>query len=209
MNQVLIKKPLQRIVINDAIHSTVNMYMFDGNVLGDGTILNPDRKRKNSYLFTFYNKHKSYLEWLSTRLIILKERPIWNKSYLDSRTNKWYSCYWMRSLSSPFLSAQYQRWYPNGVKLIPDDINVNSDFLLHFFLDDGSRASNGAYYFALDAQPIDRVEFLRAKIEAYTGFPTSIHRNGKGYRLYIPRRFDFLGLIGDCPVKEYEYKWIQ
>lgn len=139
----------KKILANDAVHSTVDMYKFDGNLLGDGSLINSNKNKSSHFSFVFNNKHQTYLEWLSERLVLLTGRPIWNRSYFDKRTTKWYYCYWMRSLSSSFLSAQYKRWYPNGVKIIPDDINVNADFLLHFFLDDGSRASNGAYYLAI------------------------------------------------------------
>lgn len=196
-----------KLAFNYYIHSQVNMFVFDAHVLGDGCIQNVDPSKNKHYLFSFCSKYRTYIEWISSHLIILEGRTIRRKSYFDKRTNKPYESWWVRSLSSQFLTNQYKRWYPNGIKTIPDDINVNAEFLLHFYLDDGSRASNGAYYFALDSQPTNKVELLRDKIEAYTGFKVSIHRNGNGYRLYIPKRYDFLGLIGNCPVAEFDYKW--
>lgn len=195
-----------KLAINEALHNQVDLNIFDAHVLGDGSILQIGKKQKYPN-FAFYSNHKSYLEWLSERFVILKQRPIWSRSYLDKRTNKQYTGYWMRSLSSRFLDVQYKRWYPKGVKELPMDINVNAEFLLHFFLDDGSRASNGAFYLAMDAISASGTQLLRSKVESLVNSKVSIHRNGKGFRLYIPKRSNFLDVIGACPVKEFEYKW--
>lgn len=182
--------------------------LFDAHLIGDGSLLYRTKACKFPS-FTLTNKHKSYLEWVSSQMDIFKDRPIWKRSYFDTRTNKTYECYHMVALLRKEFLLEYQRAYTNGVKDIPIDINVSREFLLHWYLDDGSLATMGGIYLAVDSYSLERINILKEKLEQLVNVKFSVHKNGKGHRLYLPKkhRETFLSFIGDCPVNEYLYKW--
>jgi hypothetical protein len=186
-----------------------NQDIFDAHMIGDGSLLYRHKDDKNPSM-TITNKHSNYLKWISTELEILSNRPVWNRTYLDKRTKKTYTCFHIIALQCPKFTKEYSRWYTNeGQKDIPLDINVSKEFLLHWYLDDGSLGSSGGVYFAVDSYSLERIINLQNKLEVLTGFKIGIHKNGKGHRLYISKKYseEFFQFIGACPVKEYEYKW--
>jgi LAGLIDADG DNA endonuclease family len=186
-----------------------NQDIFDAHMIGDGSLLYRHKTDKNPS-FTVTNKHSNYLKWISNFLDVLSDRPVWNRSYYDLRTNKTYICHHIVALQCEEFLNEYKRWYSNnGQKDIPLDINVSKEFLLHWYLDDGSLGSSGGVYFAVDSYSKERIINLQSKLEILTGFKIGIHRNGKGFRLYLSKKYSqaFFEFIGPCPVKEYEYKW--
>lgn len=187
----------------------INQELFDAHMIGDGSLLY--RHKTDKYpSFTITNKHQNYLRWISEKMEILNNRPIWNRTYLDKRTNKEYSCYHIIALQRLEFFEEYDRWYSNeGKKDIPLDINVSKEFLLHWYLDDGSLGSSGGVYLAVDSYSLPRIENLKDKLQSLIGCRIGIHKNGKGYRLYFSKKYKdtFFDFIGCCPIQEYEYKW--
>lgn len=184
--------------------------IFDAHMIGDGSLLYRHKGRDKHRSFTMTNKHQAYLQWVSTKLDCLNNRPIWSRSYMDKRTKKQYTCFHCIGLQCPDFDLEYVRWYTNeSQKDIPLDINIGSDFLLHWFLDDGSLATHGGVYFAVDSYTINSITVFKNRLEVLLGFSIGIHKNGKGYRLYIAKKHSqkFFEFIGSCPVQEYEYKW--
>lgn len=189
---------------------TTQKQIFDAHMIGDGSLLYRHKGRDKHRSFTLTNKHQAYLKWVSSRLDCLKNRPIWFRGGMDKRTKKEYSCYHIIGLQCSNFDNEYTRWYTNkGQKDIPLDINIGSEFLLHWFLDDGSSATYGGVYFAVDSYTLNSINILKDKLEVLLDFVISIHRNGKGYRLYIAKKHSqkFFEFIGPCPVQEYVYKW--
>ena len=190
-------------------HRTLNLYKFDGNMLGDGSLLYSCKNKDRYPCYSHSCKYLDYIEWLTQNTELLQNRPIWTRSYFDKRTSKSYTCYWTKSLSSLFLKEQLARWYPDGTKKIPEDLQMNEEVLLHWYLDDGSLASKGGIYFAADDSSFDEAEEIRSKVENFLNLKVTIHVNDGNPRLYIRSRDtkEFLAIIGDCPVPSYMYKW--
>ncbi len=189
--------------------SAIEKQKFDGNMLGDGSIVYKTRTA-SAPRYIHFSKYTEYLKWLSLNLSYLNNRPTWDKTYLDKRTNKWYECYWMGTKSSDFFHQQRQRWYIGSKKILPNDIIVDENLLLHWFLDDGSKATHGGRYFAADDLSFEQAEELNAKIQTFTNFTTSVHNNEGNPRIYVTKKYvnDFLNIIGSCPVECFNYKWM-
>ena len=181
---------------------------FDGNMLGDGCIVYKNKTCK-APRYIHYSKHPSYLSWLSTNLSYLENRPIWNKTYKDNRTHKVYECYWMGTKSGMFFRKQRERWYVGSKKILPKDLIVDKRLLLHWYLDDGSKATKGGLYFAADDLTFEEVSELKSKIDVYTNLTVGIHSNQGNPRIYIRKKDvkDFYSIIGDCTVSSFAYKW--
>ena len=184
--------------------------LFDAHMIGDGSLIYRHKNRDKHPSFSMCNKQEQYLIWLTTQMEIFNERPVWCRSAVDKRTGNLSECYYLIALQRPEFSIEYQRWYSNnGAKNIPLDVNVSKEFLLHWYIDDGSLATHGGIYFAVDSYSRNRIEHLRDKLEVLTGCKIGIHKNGKGFRLYFAKKYreKFFNFIGPCPVVEYEYKW--
>lgn len=183
--------------------------LLDGCLLGDACLLYTHKGKNKFPVLIQASKHEEYLLWLITQLEVLAGRRVIPYGYRDARTNKVYSQSRVKSRSCAFLQDQYQRWYPNGHKTIPADLQFNCETLLHWYLGDGSRATHGGVYFATDGFALDEVEQLGQRITELIGSPCRPHKNDGHHRLYIPARYAdaFFGAIGPCPVACFSYKW--
>lgn len=181
---------------------------FDGNMLGDSSIVYKNNKT-SAPRYLHYSKHKEYLLWLSKVTSYFQDRPIWDKFQFDKRTNKTYYSYYMGTKSSELFKQQKERWYKKGKKIVPFDIKIDNLLLLHWFLDDGSKASKGGIYFAVDGFSFEEAESLSSKVNSYTNVKTSVHVNQGNPRVYIWKKDvkDFYSIIGACPVSSFNYKW--
>jgi hypothetical protein len=107
------------------------------------------------------------------------------------------------------LVEQYKRWYPQGTKIVPEDLELSPLTVKYWFIDDG----NTSYH---------KDRFQRLKI-ATNGFSdkdrdvlqgnlaelditTKVSKLGELYikKSLAPLLFSY---IGDCPVSCYKYKW--
>ncbi len=189
-------------------HRDISLNLLDGFLLGDGSILFTNKSKNKMPVLSTSSKHREYLEWLQ-QYSLFNDRPIWLSDYIDKRTKQLYKGFWIRSGSSQYLLEQRNRWYPDGKKRLPYDININQETLLIFYLDDGSTASTGGLYLAADDLSFEEAETLIYKINLFTNLNLSIHKNGNNPRLYISKSqaSDFLNIIGDYPVSCFDYKW--
>ncbi|MBD2201626.1 hypothetical protein H6G33_09730 [Calothrix sp. FACHB-1219] len=181
---------------------------FDGNMLGDSSIVYKS-KETNAPRYLHYSKHKEYLIWLSTKVNYFTNRPIWNKFVFDKRTRKTYYSYYIGTKSSLFFKNQRSRWYIGSKKILPNDLIIDKHLLLHWYLDDGSKATKGGIYFATDGFSFEEAEALSNKIAKYTNLNTSLHTNQGNPRVYIFKKNtkEFFDIIGKCPISSFEYKW--
>lgn len=180
--------------------------LLDAHLLGDGTLVYTHPKKNKNPSFVIISKHKEYLNWLTSTFKLLEGRSIWDRNVHDPRTDKTYSAFWVKSRSYSYLIDQHKRWYPNGKKIVPLDIQINPELLLHWYLDDGSPKATGIYL-STDCFTEEEVQFLISKIKEATGLKVTAHKNGKGYRTCVCNKREFLKIIGPCPVDCFQYKW--
>lgn len=80
--------------------------------------------------------HKEYCEYFANLLGFDKERVTSRKTYYK-KYDKYYDSYRFRSKTLPIFQEYYNRWYPNGKKVIPEDFKLTPKSLLHAYLGDG------------------------------------------------------------------------
>jgi len=113
-----------------------------GEVLSDGHITT-----NGSYSHT--TKYLEYGEYLVSKLKdIGVDSSIYDSSYFDTRTNKQYTRTSIKT--RPVFRLQRQVFYPNGKKIIPNNIKINDEMFKHMLIGDGSINKNGdAMYLAV------------------------------------------------------------
>lgn len=200
-------------IVPDISRCVQQIDLLDGHLLGDASIVNPKpRKPNSSCRIVQACKHPEYIQYLTDTMAVYCNKPVKSAYVYDKRTQKSYPRNWIQSPATQWLAHQRKRWYPNGKKLLPDDIVITQELLLRFFLDDGTSGTTGGLYLATDDFPAKDTERLASLISGFCNFKVAIHKSGtKGqYRLYVtaPYKKEFLSIIGDCPVDVYRYKWM-
>lgn len=214
---------------------TINKSVLDGTLMGDA-FLSKWKKSNNSIpKLQKKNKYLDHLKWFAEQFETTPNITL-TEHYLKA-TDKTYTFYEYRSCVDPNLESYYNRWYPadnNYKKIIPNDIEVDETFLLHWFLDDGyshrrdrikEMESKGwkqnkeqittgfcTECFELDQQNIlcDKIndKFNLGIIPRKIVWKTS-KENKEGYRLFLPQNNSnkFFEIIGKCPIESLKYKW--
>ena len=187
---------------------------LNGELLGDGCL---QARSKCSALFSYSSKYKEYIKYVSNtlngfgikqsgkihkRVRTQIEKVKFKKPAID---------YSYSSLSYAELLFLYKKWYPEGKKIVPKDIELTPLTCRQWHLGDGSLAHPKRWgrpsidLYTCGFIPED-VEFLVSKLNEL-GFKCT--RQPSSNAIYISPYFtpDFLNYIGKCPVKCYEYKW--
>lgn len=106
------------------------------------------------------------------------------REVFDKRNNKIYTNYSILSRSGLIFKELYNKWYPDGKKIVPKDIELTSLTLLIWFLDDGCVITSGnslKIKFSTDAFIKDDVIFLCNLLENFIQEKLKIYKNGSGY----------------------------
>lgn len=190
------------------VQTSVQLARLEGHLLGDGCLFYTHLGKNKMPVFSFTSKYEEYTNWVVSTLEIAKQRPVWEAHVTDKRTGKQSDAWWFRSLSSEFLADMHARWYPAGRKCIPVDLEVSSELLLRWFLDDGSKATSGGLNLATNCFSLSEVELLCERLNGLS-LNARPHKNDGAYRIYFPARDvkRFQELIGPCPVRCFNYKW--
>ena len=177
--------------------------LIDGLLLGDGSL---DKRAKNArYRHTC--KHKEYIEFIIKELsnfdIIIN--TIYDKDN-GYNTGRIFQCY---SKVHNELTVHYNRWYNNRKKIVPIDLELTPLILLHWYIGDGGFDSNKGYLRQISicahSFTFNEREILCDKLRNYDLKVL----NTKNGRINISKKSipKFLSIIGECPVKCYQYKF--
>jgi len=179
--------------------------ILDGLMLGDAYI------PENQHLFSFgqCQKNREYVELVARLLGYPVERIRDRLRKPDKRTGKRYRCSELRSLSHPCYAELRQRWYRNGKKVVPADLGISRELVLHWFLCDGSCSVNrtgGQMMLCTDAFEQEDVETLQ-RLLATVGIDSA---RMKTCRIRVRQKSiaRFYEYIGESPVQCMAYKWI-
>lgn len=185
---------------------------IDGALLGDGHVTKP---RGNSCQFSYITSKKGHAEYVYQKLKRMavgecKDGPVKSLVY-DKRTKKTYTSYRFRTVSNITFFHTRQRWYPEGIKIIPSDIKLTPISVLIWYLGDGAMMkASRSYYIKLCTNGFDKNNIERVLFPQIVQYrPSFIRATANQWWIYIPRRHidAFLTFIGKCPVLEYVYKW--
>lgn len=179
--------------------------ILDGLLMGDASI----PAGQNLLHFSQRSDRREYVEYIATQLGLPSDRVRDRVRKPDTRTGRQYACSELRTLSASCFAELRAKWYPNGRKVVPRDLQLSREFVLHWFLCDGScsRTRNGAQLMlCTDAFSIEDVEFSRHLLEA-EGIESRVC-GGNRLRVRQNSIGRFYEYLGDCPVSCLAYKWI-
>lgn len=181
---------------------------INGELLGDGSLAS---QSKYSARFVYSSKHKEYAQYISDTL---RSFGIEQAGKIYKQEDKRYGSfsYKYKSLSYIELLPIRKKWYPNGKKIVPKNIDLTPLMLRQEYIGDGClvhRKNRSSYIkFCTEGFTIPDVEFLchqinKLKIKAVT----FRRRSSKNIRISSYSVKDFLNYVGSCPVECYKYKW--
>ena len=148
-----------------------------GLMLGDGCLVRRTLT-SNPYLSINHKlEDKEYVYWLYNFFVNLCNNEPAIKNWIDNRPNfnQEFEQSWFITKCLPTFVSAYERWYPNGQKIIPPDFNIeelNELTLTTWFLDDGSCYYNKKYPRSLQIRlytngfsksDVERLRFILSK----------------------------------------------
>lgn len=174
---------------------SVDREMVDALIVGDGTM---DNGGSGNYRLTFTTVNERYADVVAEMLGPLYQTTKSSRHEVEDRQ----ILYSVRSICCDEMTEQYERWYPDGSRRIPDDFEITPMVMNHWYCSDGHlktenknpRLSIGCSY------EQDRRSF----VEGLFPFPTSY----VGYEICFPTAItdEIVDYMGD-PIPGFEYKW--
>ena len=190
------------------------MSIFDGLMISDAYLKKISGKSRNSR-FVLTTSIRGFRD----KVFNMFPNFPWSDASLrtinvyDKRTNKYYESNRLRSLSTIFFTEQRKRWYPNGKKIIPKDIEINRDMLLWWYIGDGYlcrkkiRPNYRRAELATDSFSMEDVYFIIDKLKLILG-ESSIYEENNEIMIGRQALVKFANLLGGVsPVKDYQYKF--
>jgi hypothetical protein len=161
-------------------------------LLGDGYI---NEQKDDQHRLVLTSKSKRFLNYVSSE---------WQWLFCDpyeynSNPNTYYRTH---TVSHPFFTDMYSRWYPDGEKQFPDDLELNPTQLKYWYAGDGTLSTQNKRPFARisTSNESHRAEWLISLL------PTNATYSGNYINIPTEETNEFLEWIGD-PLPGYEYKW--
>jgi len=197
----------------------LNQEVIEGCLLGDGFLRahNPDSDNSYPY-FSKRNINYDHIAYVAKNVFSKnwKQRVRENNEKFEARR---YVIFSLRSYSHKELKPLFNRWYIDGTKIVPEDIDLTPTVLLHWFMDDGnsyqrrkeSKTKQVDITFCCESFSKSEQIVLCDKLKDGYGIDSSIRKCqwGSGWRIHLsqnPTKI-FYDVIGKCPVKSMEYKW--
>lgn len=181
---------------------------LEGELLGDGCLC--IGRRYANACFRLQAKARGQVLLAHAALSALGGEPVSfvrkSSGYRATPTEMWQ---WV-SHRSAFLTSQYQRWYVEGRKIVPHDLELTALSALHWYVGDGSLHRSQAQITLctdnFDALSISR---LKKQLELHGLQPRIRHTEKEHLRLALTGSCVdlFLAWIGPCPVPELSHKW--
>lgn len=176
--------------------------IFDGILISDGSL----SKSRISARLTFGFKYLETINRIIDDLKSIKFLKPWKYNYFDSRTNNEYINYFTKSNSYRDLLYEYNRWYKNGIKNIPNDLEITPLLSYWWFICDGYILKDNVYL-CTDSFNADDLKIIQLKFKELN-FNVSITKNN---RIFFKKEssLNFLKWIStDINIQnEYLYKW--
>ncbi|OGN29819.1 MAG: hypothetical protein A3A33_00825 [Candidatus Yanofskybacteria bacterium RIFCSPLOWO2_01_FULL_49_25] len=183
-----------------------------GNILGDGH-LEPNWSKTNYKLKINHQlKHKDYVIW---------EYQVFKDWILtEPKLDKWNNSFQFRTISHREITELRNKFYKNGKKIIPGDINLylrNPITLAVWFMDDGnailvkSKKGKRLRGYHLNSQSFTTEEniILKNSLMNLHGLSVGLEKNHGKYRIYVNKSSAsrFKELIGEYVIPSMQYKF--
>jgi hypothetical protein len=152
--------------------TTIQKEVLIGSLLGDGFLRIAGKTKRANANFGILRclDDKDYIDWEFNlfKNIVIKTEPTCG-SLFDKRTQKYYNRIYFQTMSCKLLTEYYHKWYPNGIKIVPNDLELSSLSIAIWFCDDGNVCHGKSRHifnitFATNSFSKDEVYFLRDKL---------------------------------------------
>jgi len=183
---------------------------FDGMLLGDGCIPKPRVKTRftTRYAQTFGKQYEEWATIIKNDLLTFGiESTSTSTKQFSKQYNKFYYGFSLQTKTYVEFYDFYTRWYPNGIKIVPKDIELTPIVLKNWFLGDGSQAKSGKgikIKISSEGFDINSVELLKEKL-FILGFDFKITKDRDLYLYKQEQVHTFFNMIGEFPLC-FEYK---
>ena len=188
---------------------------LNGLLLGDGC-LSTTRRGKNAQL-RYTSKSKQHVDFATAPFANCEKAHTSYTEYADSRTQNTYSRWVFGTAYDKGFKIIYNKWYENGKKHIPSDLQLTPTVCLLWYIGDGCLLrSKYSSHIKLSTHCFDKNELENILLPQLVQFDAHIAIAGYSkyektpqYYIYIPRHkvAAFLQYIGPCPFDDYAYKW--
>jgi hypothetical protein len=182
--------------------------VIDGELLGDGCI---ERGVKQSR-FVFVSKHKEYTDWLAQNFtnngVLLCGSGVTKYNTFHKYLKKYYVNYRFTTLSYANFHDLEKKWYYNRKKIIPRDLEISPQLVLHWYLGDGSLINRKHVIMCTNCFDYEEQLILSKKLNRALGINSSVIKSN-GYVIFI-RQSEvpiLLEYIGSSPLNSMKYKW--
>jgi len=185
------------------------MERIEGELLGDGCLIRRNYQSK----FSFTNSKKEYTFWLAELFvksgIDLTGSGAYKDVYFHKNWDKWYTRYNFSTLCSIQFKDLETKWYKERKKMVPEDLIISPNLVLHWFLGDGSLPRQEYAIFCTDGFSLEEVSILSEKLNEAINIKSSVMPYGKYHRLFVPKTSvpKLLEYVGKPPICALAYKW--
>jgi len=187
----------------------VDMGVFDGLMLSDAYLSSSGVSARMGLTCKFL----SFAEASRENLPSIPWSGISKKVTNDLRTGKTYYGYRLRSRVSDFITAQFKRWYPDGKKIVPRDLELTDECIIWWYIGDGhlcrkkSRPNYRRVILSTDSFVDEDQDFLVEKLKDKLG-DSSIYREGRKIAIGRDAMVSLANILdGKNPVSDYDYKF--
>lgn len=177
---------------------------INGELLGDGCLRNQSPWAAR---IQYGSKYEKYINYISDTLNSFDIKQAGN---INKRYHEKYNCYtylYNSHYYEEFLPIK-EKWYLNGKKIVPRDIELTPLTCRQWYIGDGSltyqKSGRPRIILCTCSFPIENVEYLILQLDKI-GFKATRWNNNNVICICSVK--DFLNYIGECPVKCYQYKW--
>jgi hypothetical protein len=193
------------------IFTPIQKEVLDGAMLGDGCLYLHTNAKNAQLVYT--SKSRQHVEYVGEYFQqYWSGEGIKNSSYLDKRTNKIYYSSTVKTYTNESFTKEYNRWYSNGIKHLPNDLILTPLTCLIWYIGDGGIChTNRSENIKLSTHCFIKEEQEKILLPQLKQFEPHLCKADKEeqYYIYIPHKKEkeFLEYIGECPFSDYTYKW--
>lgn len=191
--------------------SSLQEEILTGTLLGDACLFLPN-KNGNPYLSIKRKPgDRDYLEWQASFFQDFANKGVHTSTYMSSKRNSngelekyKYTAVQFVSRCAPAFLPVYNKWYPNGTKIVPRDLKLSPMILSEWFCDDGcvSIRKNGASIklgLSVMGFSDDDIDFLRLLLDERYNERFCVDKNRLLYCSDAPARLFVREIDGHIP----------
>ena len=175
-------------------------------MLSDGCITKT--KKGVNYYYTHSCKFEQYIDFLTDEYSFNVRKSKYNRNggIIKGKMIKSCESFELRTKVSSSFTKIRNLWYPKGKKVVPKNLLLTPDTVLHWYLGDGNLDNSNGIFLCTDSFFLSDLDFL---INLFKEIGILAKKIIKKNRILIPNRYvyEFLNYIGFSPIPCFNYKW--